>query len=192
MLHYRIVAAYTRGQEDSRSNMLSQEALFSWEQAFFSPQWLPIGGNTAVDSFSRLNLELCLFWGLFVQQGPCFVGLFSTNNTKGDFSSLGTGFVKVCSFPSSSVASYRREHSSGLLFKAQFGVVPVLGFVCVTWAIFCRAILHKQHQRGFSSLRAGCVKICLFTLQQTSLQGTSWPSGYSCWTGGCSSPFWIL
>ena len=93
MLHidYRIAAAYTRGQEDSRSNMLSQEALFPWEQAvsryvpFLPPQWLPIGGNTAADSFSRLNLELCLFWGLFVQQGPYFIGLFSTNNTKGGF-----------------------------------------------------------------------------------------------------------
>ena len=72
MLHYRIVAAHTRGQEDSRSNMLSQEALLPWEQAvsryvpFLPPQWLPIVVNTAVDSFSRLNLELCLFWGLFV------------------------------------------------------------------------------------------------------------------------------
>ena len=134
MLHYRIVAAYTRGQEDSRSNMLSQEALLPWEQAvsryvpFLPPQWLPTGGNTAVDSFSRLNLELCLFWGLFVRHGPYFVGPFSTNNTKG----------------------------------------------------------------GFSSLGAGCVKICLFTQQQTSFQGTIWLSGYPCWTGGCSSPFWIL
>ena len=91
MLHYRIVAAYTRGQEDSRSNMLSQEALLPWEQAvsryvpFLPPQWLPTGGNTAVDSFSRLNLELCLFWGLFVCHGPYFVGPLSTNNTKGGF-----------------------------------------------------------------------------------------------------------
>ena len=71
MLHYRIVTAYIRGQEDSSSN-ISQEALLPWEQAvsryvsFPPPQWLPTGGNTAVDSFSRLNLELCLFWGLFV------------------------------------------------------------------------------------------------------------------------------
>ena len=64
------------------------------------------------------------------------------------FSFPGAGCVKVCSFPSSSVASYRREHSSGLLFKAQFGVVSVLGFVCATGPIFCRAVLHKQHQRG--------------------------------------------
>ena len=90
-IDYRIAAAYTRGQEDSRSNILSQEALLPWEQAvsryvpFLPPQWLPIGGNTAADSFSRLNLELCLFWGLFVQQGPYFVGPFSTNNTKGVF-----------------------------------------------------------------------------------------------------------
>ena len=46
------------------------------------------------------------------------------------------------------MASYRREHSSGFLFKAQFGVVSVLGFVCATGPIFCRAVLHKQHQRG--------------------------------------------
>ena len=30
------------------------------------------------------------------------------------------------------------------------------------------------------------------TQQQTSFQGTIWLSGYPCWTGGCSSPFWIL
>ena len=24
------------------------------------------------------------------------------------------------------------------------------------------------------------------------LQGTMWLSGYPCWTGGCSSPFWIF
>ena len=72
--------------------MLSQEALLPWEQAvsryvpFLPPQWLPTGGNTAVDSFSRLNLELCLFWGLFMQHGPYIVGLSSINNTKeGDF-----------------------------------------------------------------------------------------------------------
>ena len=89
MLHidYRIAAAYTRGQEDSRSNMLSQEALLSWEQAvsryvpFLPPQWLPIGGDTAADSFSRLNLELCLFWGLFVHQDPYLIDLFFSNNT---------------------------------------------------------------------------------------------------------------
>ena len=78
-IDYRIAAAYSRGQGVSGSNMLSQEALLSWEQAvsryvpFLPPQWLPIGGNTAGDSFSRLNLELCLFWGLFVQQGPYFI-----------------------------------------------------------------------------------------------------------------------
>ena len=133
-IDYRIAAAYTRGQGDSRSNMLSQEVLLSWEQAvsryvpFLPPQWLPIGGNTAVDSFSRLNLEL-----------------------------------------------------------------SVLGFVCATGPIFCRAVFHKQHQRGvFPSLGADCVRICLFTQQQTSLQGSIWLSGYPCWTGGCSSLFWIL
>ena len=30
------------------------------------------------------------------------------------------------------------------------------------------------------------------TQQQTSFQGTIWLSGYPCWTGGCSSPFWIF
>ena len=65
------------------------------------------------------------------------------------FSFPGAGCVKECSFPSSSVASYRREHSSGLFFKAQSEVVSVLGFVCATGPIFCRAVLHKQHQRGF-------------------------------------------
>ena len=35
MLHivYRIAAAYIRSQGDSRSNVLSQEALLLWEQA---------------------------------------------------------------------------------------------------------------------------------------------------------------
>ena len=121
-IDYRIAAAYTRGQEDSRSNMLSQEALLPWEQAvsryvpFLPPQWLPIGGNTAADSFSRLNLELCLFWGLFVQQGPYFVGLFSTNNTKGGFFLLWE----------QTVSGYVFLHSSRLPFKAQFGSVDIL------------------------------------------------------------------
>ena len=65
------------------------------------------------------------------------------------FSFPGAGCVKVCSFPSSSVDSYRREHSSGLLFKAQFGIVSVLRFVGVTGPIFYRPVLHKQHLRGF-------------------------------------------
>ena len=106
------------------------------------------------------------------------------------FSFPGAGCVKECSFPSSSVASYRREHSSGLLFKAQFGIVSVLRFVGVTEPIFYRPFLHKQHLRGvFPSLGADYVRICLFTQQQTSLQGTVWLSGYSCWTEGCSKPF---
>ena len=109
------------------------------------------------------------------------------------FSFPGAGCVKECSFSSSSVASYRREHSSGLFFKAQFGVVSVLGFVCAIGPIFYRLVLLKQHLRGvFPSLGTDCVRICLFTQQQTSLQGTIWLSGYPCWTGGCSSPFWIL
>ena len=101
--------------------MLSQEALLSWEQAvsryvpFLPPQWLPTGGNIAADSFSRLNLELCLFWGLFVQQGPYFLGLFSTNNIKG-------GFFLVWE---QAVSGYVSLHSSRLPFKAQFGSVDI-------------------------------------------------------------------
>ena len=30
------------------------------------------------------------------------------------------------------------------------------------------------------------------TQQRTSFQGSIWLSGYPCWTGGCSSPFWIF
>ena len=64
MLHIvcRIAAAYIRSQGDSRSNVLSQEALLLWEQAvsryvsFLPPQWFPTGGNTAADFLSRLNL----------------------------------------------------------------------------------------------------------------------------------------
>ena len=62
------------------------------------PQWLPTGGNTAVDSFSRLNLELCLFWGLFVCHDPYFVGPLSTNNTKGCFLLWGQAVSRYVSF----------------------------------------------------------------------------------------------
>ena len=64
MLHIvnRIAAAYIGCQGDSRSNVLSQEALLLWEQAvsrdvtFLPPQWIPTGGNTATDFLSRHNV----------------------------------------------------------------------------------------------------------------------------------------
>ena len=43
----------------------------------------------------------------------------------GSSSSLGAGCVKGCYFPSSLLDSYRREHSSRLPFKAQFGSVDI-------------------------------------------------------------------
>ena len=64
MLHidYRIAAAYTRSQEDSRDSMFSQEVFLLWEQAvsryvsFLLPQGIPTGGYTAADFLSRHNL----------------------------------------------------------------------------------------------------------------------------------------
>ena len=146
-IDYRIAAAYTRGQEDSRSNMLSQEALLSWEQAvsryvpFLPPQWLPIGGNTAADSFSRLNLELCLFWGLFVQQGPYFVGPFSTNNTKGGFFFSGSrlcqdmSFYTAADFPSRHNLAQWISLLDRRIFKPIFGSFSTSTMLCLYWRL---------------------------------------------------------
>ena len=45
----------------------------------FLPLWFPAEGNAAADSFSGLNLGLCLFWGLFMQHGAYIIGPSSIN-----------------------------------------------------------------------------------------------------------------
>ena len=103
------------------------------------------------------------------------------------FSFLGAGCVKVCSIPSSSVASYRREHTAGSFSRLNLELCLFWGLFVQQGPYFIGLFSTNNTKRGFfPSLGADCVRICLFTQQQTSLQGTIWLSGYSCWTGGCS------
>ena len=64
--------------------MFFLEVLLLWEATLsryvpFFPLWLPVERNVATDSFSGLNLMLCLFWGLFMQHGVYTMELSSIN-----------------------------------------------------------------------------------------------------------------